>query len=315
MSGQMQIKVFAGTASQGFAMDICQRLGTELGKADVRKFSDGNIFVRILEQVRDKDVYVIQTIGIQPNDGFMELLFWIDALKRASAGSITAVIPYFSYAKGDKKDEPRVSIRARVCADCLETAGVDRVITMDLHAPQIQGFFKKPVDHLYALPVLCDAILQRGLPNLTVVSPDAGFTKRAREFAHRLKAPVAIGDKMRSDHTESAEIMSLIGDVAGRNVVIVDDFSVSCGTLVQMAKTVKAHGAKRVLACVTHGLLGEEGAKALMESPIEELLVTDTLEQAAGRFCPKITVVSVAELFAKAIKIIHDKESLSILFE
>lgn len=181
---EIGIKIFSGSSSINFAKKMCKHLGTEVGQSKTIIFSEGNTFVQILEKVRDKDVYIVQTIGLHPNDDFMELLFLIDAFNRASAASVTAIIPYFSYAKGDKKDEPRVSIRARVCADCLEITGVDRIITMDLHSPQIQGFFKKPVDHLYGMPTLCKYIKSKKLDNLVVVSPDAGFAKNARSYAN-----------------------------------------------------------------------------------------------------------------------------------
>jgi ribose-phosphate pyrophosphokinase len=308
------IRIFAGRTSRSFAQKICGYLGTELGKGETIRFSDGNTFVKILEKVRDKDVYIVQTIGLNPNDEFMELLFWIDAFKRASASSVTAIIPYFGYAKGDKKDEPRVSIRARVCADCLETAGVDRIITMDLHSPQIQGFFKKPVDHLYGMPAFCEYIRSKKIPDLVVVSPDAGFAKNARKFATALMTSVAIGDKMRSAHDEKAEILEIIGDVKGKNALIVDDFTISCGTLVNTAHILKEYGAKTVYACVSHVLLSEQGLSALEDSEIVELITTDSVENSLTLHHPKVKLISVAPLFAQAVKIIHNKDSLSQLF-
>ncbi|AGC68393.1 ribose-phosphate pyrophosphokinase Prs [Thermoclostridium stercorarium subsp. stercorarium DSM 8532] len=312
---ETEIKIFAGSSSINFAEKMCKYLGTELGKSQAIKFSEGNTFVKILEKVRDKDVYIVQTIGLNPNDDFMELLFWIDAFKRSSAASVTAIIPYFSYAKGDKKDEPRVSIRARVCADCLEITGVDRIVTMDLHSPQIQGFFKKPVDHLYGFPILCEYIKSKNIENTVVVSPDAGFAKNARKIATILKAPVAIGDKIRTDHNEKAQVLEIIGDVKGKNAIIVDDFTISCGTLIDTARALKENGAEKIYACVTHALLREKGLKALEESDIEELIVTDTVENPMVSGHPKIKVVSVAPLFAEAVKIIHNRESLSRLFD
>jgi len=311
----IEIKIFAGNSSINFAEKMCRHLGTEVGKSQTITFSEGNTFVKILEKVRDKDVYIVQTIGVKPNDDFMELLFLIDAFKRASAGSITAIIPYFSYAKGDKKDEPRVSIRARVCADCLEITGVDRIITMDLHSPQIQGFFKKPVDHLYGMFPLCNYIKSKNIENMVVVSPDAGFAKNARSYANLLNAPVAIGDKTRLFHDENAAVLGIIGDVKGKNAIIVDDFTISCGTLLETARVLKSHGAEKIYACVSHALLKERGLRALEESPIEELIITDTVENTEAFNHPKIKVVSVAGLFADAVRIIHNKESLSRLFE
>jgi ribose-phosphate pyrophosphokinase len=312
---EIGIRIFAGSSSRVFAQKMCDALGVEGGQSQTLVFSEGNTFVKILEKVRDKDVYVVQSIALHPNDEFMELLFWIDAFKRASANSVTAIIPYFSYAKGDKKDEPRVSIRARVCADCLEVTGVDRIITMDLHSPQIQGFFKKPVDHLSAMPILSQYVRSKKIDNLVVVSPDAGFTKSARKYAAYLNSPVAIADKFRSGHDEKAEILELIGEVRGKNCLIVDDFTLSGGTLIDIARTLKEHGAQKISAAVTHALLGERGLFALENSPIEELVVTDTIENPAAFGHPKITVVSVAQFFAQAVKIIHNKESLSQLFD
>jgi ribose-phosphate pyrophosphokinase len=315
MAEEIGIKIFTGTASVNFAKKMCKYLGTEVGLSQTITFSEGNIFVKILEKVRDKDVYVVQTIGMKPNDDFMELLFLIDAFKRSSASSVTAIIPYFSYAKGDKKDEPRVSIRARVCADCLEATGVDRIITMDLHSPQIQGFFKKPVDHLYGMATLCKYIKSKNLENLVVVSPDAGFAKNARSYANLLKTSVAIGDKMRLAHDEKAEVMGIIGDVKGKNALIVDDFTISCGTLVETARALKNYGANKIYACVSHALLGDSALKALEECDIEELVITDTVENTRAFAHPKVTVVTVTELFADAVRIIHNKGSLSKLFD
>jgi ribose-phosphate pyrophosphokinase len=312
---EIGIRIFAGSASVHFAEKMCAYLGTEMGKSETIRFSEGNTFVKIHEKVRDKDVYIVQSIGMHPNDDFMELLFWVDAFKRSSAGSVTAIIPYFSYAKGDKKDEPRVSIRARVCADCLEIAGVDRIITMDLHSPQIQGFFKKPVDHLYGMPILCDYVRERNINDLVVVSPDAGFAKNARKYAKYLKTRTAIGDKTRDCHDEKAEILEIIGDVKGKNAMIVDDFTISCGTLVETARALKEHNANRIYACVSHALLSDKGLVALDKSEIEELIITDTVENEKAFTHSKIKVVSVAPLFAQAVKIIHNRDSLSRLFD
>ena len=235
-SEQGNVKIFAGKTGQSFAKKMCNYLGTELGNSEVIHFSDGNIFVRIKETVRNSDVYLVQPIGMDPNNELVEILFWIDAFKRASASSITVIVPYFGYAKGDKKDEPRVSIRARVCADCIEVVGADRFITMDLHAPQIQGFFRIPSDHLYSLPLLCESVKKYvDVKNLVVVSPDAGFAKTARKYADYLGTPVAIGDKTRVAHDEKAKILELIGDVTDKDCLIVDDFSISGGTLIDIA--------------------------------------------------------------------------------
>ena len=270
--------LFAGSASRKLGGAIADYLDCPLGSSETLRFSEGNLFVRVLENVRGRDVFLVQGTGFPANDNFMELLFWIDAFKRASAASVTAVIPYFSYAKGDKKDEPRVSIRARVCADAIEAAGVDRVVTLDLHAPQVQGFFKVPVDDLYALPVLCEAISAKTLPDLVVVAPDAGFAKKARQWSERLHAPLAIADKRRVDHSESAEVVELIGSVEGRTALIVDDFTISAGTLVDAARVLVERGAASVYAVVSHGLLTETAMANLHASPIERLFMTDSVE-------------------------------------
>jgi len=253
-------------------------------------------------------------IGLNPNDEFVEILFWMDAFKRASAKSVTTIIPYFSYAKGDKKDEPRVSIRARVCAECIELAGADRVITMDLHSPQVQGFFKKPVDHLYALPVLCEYIKTLGLEDLVVVSPDAGFAKDARKYASYLKTNVAIGDKTREAHDEKAEILEIIGNVEGKNALIVDDFTISGGTLVDIARILKEKGAKKIYAMLSHVLLNEKGVKRIEDSPIELLISTDSVNNKNVTNSDKIKIVSVAPLLAEAVFRIHNRVSVSTIF-
>ena len=309
------IKIFSGSSGQAFSRRMCRYLGVNIGDSEVITFSDGNIFIRINETVRDKDVYLLQPIGLNPNNEFVEILFWMDAFKRASCNSVTAIIPYFGYAKGDKKDEPRVSIRARVCAECIELAGADRVITMDLHSPQVQGFFKGPVDHLYSLPVLCEYI--KGLDfteNMVVVSPDAGFAKTARKFADYLSKPVAIGDKTRTAHDENARVLEIIGNVEGKNCMIVDDFTISGGTLIEMAHTLKERGAKRIIACLSHIMLREKGVNAIEASPIEMLISTDSVENPWIVKSKKILTVSVAPLFAEAVMRVHERVSVSPLF-
>jgi ribose-phosphate pyrophosphokinase len=309
------VVLLAGSASQKLGRAIADYLGCELGASDVLRFSEGNLFVRVRENVRGRDVFIVQGTAFPANDNFMELLFWIDALKRASASSVTAVIPYFSYAKGDKKDEPRVSIRARVCADAIQAAGADRVVALDLHAPQVQGFFSIPLDDLYALPVLCDAISSIALHNLVVVAPDAGFVKKARLWATRLRAPTAIADKRRPDHSEVAEVVDLVGSVEGRTALIVDDFVISGGTLAGCAEILIERGATAVYAAVTHGLLAGNACETLDNSPVRRMFITDSVETQPTQLSDKIEVVSVAGLFGEAIRRIAQRESISVLFD
>jgi ribose-phosphate pyrophosphokinase len=309
-----ELLVFGGSGSPLLTSAICRHLGVEPGKGEVIRFSDGNLFVKANQNVRGRHVYLIQSTVFPANDNFMELLFWIDAFKRASAASVSVLMPYFSYAKADKKDEPRVSIRARVCAQAIEAAGAARVITMDLHAPQIQGFFTLPVDDLYALPVLTEAIGQTG-GDLVVVSPDAGFAKQARKYATRLNAPLAIADKERVDHSEAARVIDLIGDVKGRDALIVDDFTITAGTLTEVAECLMDRGARTVSAAVTHGVFTGRSMERLDNSPISRLYVTDTVENQPVTLSPKVQTVSVAPLFAEAIGRIHNRESISVLFE
>lgn len=306
--------VFAGSASPRLTGRICADLGVAVAAGELRRFSEGNLFVHVKENVRGREVFIVQSTVFPTNDNFMELLFWIDALKRASAESVTVVMPYFSYAKGDKKDEPRVSIRARVCADAIEAAGADRVVTLDLHAPQIQGFFRVPVDVLYGLPVLCAALRTKALPDLVVVSPDIGFAKQARKYAAFLDTSIAIVDKERRNHNERAEALEIIGDVQGRTAVIVDDFTISAHTLTSAATLLVERGADAVYAMVTHGVFAPGSMERLDASPIRRLLVTDSIETQPVRFADKIEVVSVAPLFAEAIRRIHQRESVSVLF-
>jgi ribose-phosphate pyrophosphokinase len=309
-----EIMVFAGSGSPRLTARICDYLQIPQGKNETLYFSDGNTFVRILENVRGRRVYIVQSTVFPTNDNFMELLFWIDAFKRAGTESVTVVIPYFSYAKGDKKDEPRVSIRARVCADAIEAAGAARVVTMDLHAPQIQGFFHLPVDNLYALPIVVECIQAKRLEDVIIVSPDVGFAKQARKYASRLGVSIAIADKERIAHDEKAAILQIIGDVKGKTAVVVDDFTISGGTLVNVSVKLMEHGAKEVYAVVTHGVLTEGSIERIDKSPIKQLLITDTVENQPVQFSHKIEVVSVASLFAEAIKRIHNRESISEMF-
>ena len=306
--------IFAGSGSLQLTANICSYLDVPQGKNETIRFSDGNIFVRILENVRGRRVYIVESTVFPSNDNFMELLFWIDAFKRAGADEVTVIIPYFSYAKGDKKDEPRVSIRARVCADAIEIAGADRVVTMDLHAPQIQGFFHRSVDNLYALPILCKRIKELELQDMVIVSPDVGFAKQARRFASSLGVSIAIADKERLAHDEKATVLNIIGDVKGKSAVLVDDFTLSGGTLSDAATKLLEHGAREVYAVVTHGVLAAGSVERIDRSPLKKLIMTDTVENQPVHFSEKIEVVSVASLFGEAIKRIHNRESISEMF-
>ncbi len=311
---QGDLAILHGTANPQLAGAIARQLGVPLTPTETLIFSDGNVFTRVLENVRGKDCYIVQGVHHPVNDNFMELLFWIDALKRASAQNVTAVVPFFSYAKGDKKDEPRVSIRARVCADAIEAAGADRCLMMDLHSPQIQGFFRVPVDHLYGRFVICDAVRKHGIDDVVVCAPDVGFAKGAAAYAKILNAPVVIGNKHRKDHSESAEIFEVIGEVAGKNALIVDDFTISGGTLIAMANALKHRGAEHIYAAVSHAALAPGTAQKIEDSIISKLFVTNSIEPIDELKHGKIEVVSVASLFASAIRSIHDRTSVSMLF-
>ena len=311
---QGDLAILAGSANPILARDIAKQLGVGLVPSQAQYFSEGNVFVRVLENVRGRDVFVIQGVHHPVNDNFVELLFWIDALRRASAQQVTAVIPFFSYAKGDKKDEPRVSIRARVCADAIEAAGCDRVLTMDLHSPQIQGFFHIRVDHLYGRHVLCNHIRPLNIPDLVVCSPDIGFAKDAASYAHLLGTPVVIGNKTRPAHDEKAVVMELIGDVRDKNVLLVDDFTITGGTLIAMANTLKSRGARDIYAAVTHGVLSKGASARIGTSVIKRMFITDTVEVRLDPFPENVSVVTVAPLFAQAIRSVHDRTSVSNLF-
>lgn len=314
MRNDSQLKIFSGSSSKAFTKKICDYLDVQVSACEAMRFSEGNTYVKIGEKVRGLDIYIVQTIGLDPNNELMELLFWLDAFKRSGANTVTAIIPHFSYAKADKKDEPRVSIRARVCADCLEIAGIDRIVTMDLHSPQIQGFFRKPVDHLYAAGIFCNFITTMQLDDIVICSPDEGFAKNARYYSNRLGVPLAIGNKQRLSHNEHAEILSIMGDVNDKTAIIVDDFVISCGTLIETAEALKAKGAIDVIAFASHSLLPADGADALDKSPISKLYITDTVDNPNNLLSEKIEIISVSDLFAKAIKIIHEKDTLSELF-
>lgn len=312
-----KLRVFSGTASPKLTEQICKYLQIKPGRCEARIYPEGNTLVRVLENVRGKDVFIVQTLDYPVNDNFVELLFWIDAFKRASAAQVTAVIPFFSYAKGDKKDEPRVSIRARACADCLEAVGVDRVLTMDLHAAQIQGFFRTPVDHLYARPLLVEYFSSkiRDPKQWVVVAPDAGFAKQARDYARPLGTGLAVVDKNRSGSDERATAMDLMGDVKGKRALIVDDVVFAGSTLRAACDRLLEEGAVEVYAAVSHGVLSDGAAELIGKSHLAELLITDSVEHRFAPLPEKIKVVSASELFARAIRNIFERTSVSQLFE
>ncbi|HEY6007686.1 MAG TPA: ribose-phosphate pyrophosphokinase [Geobacteraceae bacterium] len=310
-----KIRVFGGNSNPELAEKICANLNVPLGQAKVKKFSDGEIMVEIGENVRGRDIYVIQSTCNPTNNNLMELLIMMDALKRASAATITAVIPYYGYARQDRKAAPRTPITSKLVADLITTAGADRVVTVDLHAGQIQGFFNIPVDNLYAAPVILEHLRQR-FPNnnIVMVSPDAGGTERARAFAKRLGCTLAVIDKRRTG-PNVAEVMHLIGDVRDKAAIILDDMIDTAGTLTQAAKALKEHGAKSIYACATHGVLSGPAIERINASDIEGVLITDTIPLGEkAQQTDKIKVMSVAELLAEAIRRIHEDESVSSLF-
>jgi len=308
------LKIFCGNSNMPLAREICGHLAVPLGSARVKPFSDGELMVEIGENVRGRDAYIIQSTCAPANDNLMELLIMADALKRASAARITAVIPYFGYARQDRKVAPRTPITSKLVADLISTSGVGRVLTMDLHAGQIQGFFNIPVDHLYAAPVILQDIKSRFNEQLVIVSPDAGGTERARAYAKHLDASLAIIDKRRSGPNVS-QVMNIIGDVAGRICIIVDDMIDTAGTLCQAAEAVKDHGATAVYACATHAVLSGPALDRINASCLQEVVVTNTIPaQEKVAACPRLRQLSVAELLAEAIRRINGGESVSSLF-
>jgi ribose-phosphate pyrophosphokinase len=309
-----RFKIFSGTANPILAEAICRHLNVPLGKALLGRFSDGEIYFQILENVRGADVFVVQPCSYPVDNHLLELLLMIDAFKRASAWRITAVLPYYCYARQDRKDKPRVPISAKLVADLLETAGASRALTLDLHAPQIQGYFDVPVDHLYGSPVLVDYFRNKKLPNLTVVSPDAGGVERARAFAKKLGAPLAIVDKRRVD-LDVTEVMNLIGDVKGRSTLIVDDIIDTAGTLVKTADALIREGATQVFAACTHAVFSGPAVERIENSQITEVVATDSVPVSeAARNLKKVTILSVADLLARGIRSIHEETSISELF-
>jgi ribose-phosphate pyrophosphokinase len=309
-----EMKIFTGSAHPALGESIASYLGVPVGRAHLARFSDGEVWFQIHDNVRGADVFVVQPTCSPVNENLVELLLMLDAFKRSSASRLTAVVPYYGYGRQDRKDKPRVPISAKLVADLLSTAGTDRVLTVDLHAAQIQGFFDIPVDHLFAAPVIIDHVSQLNLPDLTVVSPDAGGVERARAYAKRLDTPLAIVDKRR-DQPNVAEVHHVIGDVEGRTALIVDDIVDTAGTLTKVAEAIKAAGAREVLASCTHPVLSGHAIERIEKSPLSKLIVTDTLPLTAEkRASGRVVVLTIAELLARAIKNIHEETSVTSLF-
>lgn len=307
------MKVFSGTANEPLARAICSSIGIEQGKCTIHPFPDGETFVKIEENVRGEDVFIVQPTSPPTNHNLMELFIMIDAMRRASADRITAVLPFYGYARQDRKDQPRVPITAKLVANLLVAAGANRILTMDLHAQQIQGFFDIPVDHLYAAPVMYEYLRKKKLSDLVVVSPDIGGLKMAHAYSQTLEVGLAIVAKRRKSAAE-VEAMGVIGDIKGKNVLLVDDLTETAGTLTTAAALLKKKGAKSILACVSHAILNEVGIQRLRKSVIDELITTDTVSRPAIEGV-NITTLSVAGLLGEAIKRIHNNSSVNSLFE
>jgi ribose-phosphate pyrophosphokinase len=306
-------RLFAGRAHPELAQRIVAYLNLELGKTEFREFSDGETWVKYCENIRGQDVFIIQPTGA-PARNLLELLIMIDAAKRASARRITAVIPYFGYARQDRKDQPRVSITAKLVANLLTTAGADRILTMDLHAPQIQGFFDIPVDHLYSSAIFADYFRAKKIPDLVVVSPDIGGSHLARAYAKRLNTPIAVVDKRRP-RPNAVEMTNVIGNVEGMNALLIDDICDTAGTLTMAAAKLKERGAKRVFAACTHAILSGPAVERLADSVIDEIAVTDSVPIDKSKQFDRMKILSVGELFGRAIMRIHNEESISLLFD
>jgi ribose-phosphate pyrophosphokinase len=307
------VKIFSGTSNQPLAKSICKSIGIDLGKCTVSAFPDGETFVKIDENVRGEDVFLVQSTSPPTNHNLMEMFIMIDALRRASASRITAVLPFYGYARQDRKDQPRVPITAKLVANLIVAAGASRVLTMDLHAQQIQGFFDIPVDHLYAAPVMYEYLRGKKLKNLVVVSPDVGGLKMAHAYSQVLEAGLAIVAKRRKSATE-IESMTVIGEIKGKTILMVDDLTETAGTLTTAAKLLKERGAKQLLACVSHAILNDLGITRLRKSVIDELITTDTVLRPPIDGV-RITTLSVAGLLGEAIKRIHNNSSVTSLFE
>jgi ribose-phosphate pyrophosphokinase len=313
-TGFGELKVFSGSAHPELTKQIAAFLGVQPGAARLRRFPDSEVSFQIDENIRGTDVFVVQPTSAPVDEHIMEMLVMIDAFRRSSAARITAVVPYYGYARQDRKDKPRVPISAKLVANLVSAAGTNRVLTMDLHKAQIQGFFDIPVDHLFAAPVIIDYLARLEYSNLTLVSPDAGGAERARAYAKRLDAELAIIDKRRTDDG-TAEVMNVIGDVKGRTCIIQDDIIDTAGTITKAAKALKNNGAERVLACAVHGVLSTPAIERIEQSPIDRLIVTNTIPLSPlGSACSKVVVLSVARLLGQAIKSIHEETSVSSLF-
>ncbi len=314
LSEDKRFKLFSGTANPKLAEAIGKHIGVPVGEAKLQRFADGEVYFQLLENVRGVDVFVVQPTCYPVDQHLVELLVMIDALKRASAARITAVVPYYGYARQDRKDRPRVAISAKLIADLLTTAGANRALFVDLHAAQIQGFFNIPVDHMFASPVLVSHFREQALPNLTVVSPDAGGVERARFFAQKMGAPLAIVDKRRTD-LNVAEVMHVIGAVEGQTCLIIDDIIDTAGTLVKTVDALYSNGAASVHACASHAVLSGPAIERIANSPLEQLVVTDTIPlREAAQKVPKIKVLTIAGLLGAAIESIHMETSVSTLF-
>ena len=309
------LKIFSGNANIPLAKAICDHAGVELGGCEIMKFSNENIKVKICDSVRGQDVFIVQPSCAPVSEGIMELLIMIDAAKHASAKRVTAVVPYFPYVRSDKKDEPRISITARLMADLLQAAGADRVMTMNLHSPQIQGFFRVPVDHLLAGRLLCEFFTDLGLENCVVVAPDAGSAKRAGAYAVRLGLPLAILDKRRNDDSENPVIHNVIGDVKGKRAIIFDDEIASGGSILEVVKALEHLGVKEISACCVHAVLSGKASERLNNSSLNRLVVTDTVFIPEEKKFDRLTVISVAELFARAIMYTNRGASISGLYD
>jgi len=307
------VKVFSGTANKPLAQAICKYIGIELGRCNISSFPDGETFVKVEENVRGEDVFIVQSTCPPTNHNLMELFIMIDAVRRASAARITAVLPFYGYARQDRKDQPRVPITAKLVANLLVASGANRILTVDLHAQQIQGFFDIPVDHLYAAPVMYEYLRKKHLTDLVVVSPDVGGLKMAHAYSQTLEAGLAIVAKRRKSATE-VESMAVIGDIKGKNILIVDDLTETAGTLTSAAALLKKKGARQILACVSHAILNDVGIERLRKSGIDELITTDTVQRPAIDGV-KIVTLSVAGLLGEAIKRIHTNSSVNSLFE